>query len=122
MRLTKNCVAFFAFAEWLPTSTALIQEHFYYKSILVNNEDILHIGEHKSTKSQNRIHFAPKNTFPPQKKKKRYFFIRMLLMTAQGDMEAAEEMRIKEATEMKLSELLLSSRTLPEVCHFAKYD
>ena len=43
-------------------------------------------------------------------------------MTAQRDMEAAEEVRIKEAAEMKLSELLLSSRTLPEVCYFAKYD
>ena len=46
----------------------------------------------------------------------------MLVMTAQRDMEAAEEMRIKEAAEMKLSELLLTSRTLPEVCLFARYD
>ena len=42
----------------------------------------------------------------------------MLVMIAHRDMEAAEEMRIKEATEMKLSELLLTSHTLPEVCHF----
>ena len=46
----------------------------------------------------------------------------MLVMTAQRDVEAAEEMRIKEAAEMKLSELLLTSRTLPEVCHSARSD
>ena len=46
----------------------------------------------------------------------------MLVKTAQGDMEAAEEIRIKEAREKKLAELLLTSRTLPEVCYFAKYD
>ena len=63
-------------------------------------------------------YFCPQKYFFSPKKEKRYFFIRLLVMTAQRDMEAAEEVRIKEAADMKLSELLLSSRTLPEVCYF----